>query len=245
MIARKVLVRERMGADLGKIPTPKLVPSLLSADFRRLVDEVKKVEKAGVDGIHFDIADGHFVPNLTFGPMVVKALRGETDLPFHVHLMVDNPEDLIEDVIDAGGNSITFHVEATTHPHRIVHSLKDRGIRAGIAICPGTPLSSIEWLVDEVDMILIMGVNPGFGGQKFIPRMLEKIRKAREIFDLGPDVDIAVDGGISLENVYSLVEAGASVIIAGTAVFGQKNVEEAVKMLRAEMDKAYREKWLR
>ncbi|MDW8021758.1 MAG: ribulose-phosphate 3-epimerase [Nitrososphaerota archaeon] len=239
----KKAVVKRGGEYLGKIPYPKLAPSLLSADFRRLGEEVRRVEEAGADALHFDIADGHFVPNITFGPMVIRALRDETDLPFYVHLMVDNPEAIIEDVVDAGGDVVTFHIEVSKQAHRMIRSLRDRGIKAGIALCPETPLSSMEWIIDEVDVILIMGVDPGFGGQTFIPSMLKKIEKTREMLDSRPEVDIAIDGGVTLQNVNSIVEAGASLIIAGTATFGQGDIREAIKKLKAEMERAYYEKW--
>lgn len=243
MEATRRIAVKRGGEYSGRIPPPKLAPSLLSADFRRLGEEVKRVERAGADVLHFDIADGHFVPNITFGPMVMRALRDETNLLFYVHLMVDNPEDIIEDVIEAGGDAITFHIEASKHIHRLIQYLKDRGVKAGAALCPGTPLSSIECIIDDVDIVLIMGVNPGFGGQKLIPMTLRKIRKAREMLSSRPEVDIAIDGGVTLQNVYSIVEAGASLIVAGTATFGQGNVEEAMRKLKAEMERAYREKW--
>jgi len=242
---REELSRGGSERHLGRIPAPKLAPSILSADFRRLGEEIKKAERAGADLLHFDIADGHFVPNITFGPMVLKALRDETSLPFDVHLMVDNPEDHIEAVIDAGGDAITFHIESCKHVQRLIQSLKDRGVKAGIALCPGTPLSSIECIIEDVDIIMIMGVNPGFGGQKFISKTLKKIEKAREMVDARPEVDIAVDGGVNLQNISSIVKAGASLIVAGTATFGQGEVEKAIKSLKAEMEKAYREKWCR
>jgi len=222
-------------------PSLKIAPSILSADFRRLGEEVALAEKAGADMLHFDIMDGHFVPNITFGPMILKALRSETNLPFDVHLMVDNPESFIEPVVDAGGNSITVHVEVCRHLQRMVQLIRDRGLRVGVALNPATSLSSIEYVLDEVDVVLIMGVNPGFGGQTFIPKTLKKIREARaKLTDLDLWTDIAVDGGITAENVSSIIEAGANVIIAGTATFGQEDAEKAIKKLRKAAEKAYK-----
>ena len=222
-------------------PPLKIAPSILSADFRRLGEEVALAEKAGADMLHFDIMDGHFVPNITFGPMILKALRSETNLPFDVHLMVDNPESFIEPVVDAGGNSITVHVEVCRHLQRMVQLIRDRGLRVGVALNPATSLSSIEYVLDEVDVVLIMGVNPGFGGQTFIPKTLKKIRETRaKLTDLDLWTDIAVDGGITAENVSSIIEAGANVIIAGTATFGQEDAEKAIKKLRKAAEKAYK-----
>ncbi|MEN2974557.1 MAG: ribulose-phosphate 3-epimerase [Candidatus Caldarchaeales archaeon] len=223
------------------IPPPKVVPSILSADFRNLREEVKKVERAGADMLHFDIMDGHFVPNISFGPVIVKALRGEVDLPFLVHLMVDRPEDIIEQAIDAGSDQIIFHIEVSHHPLRILDSIKRSGVKTGIALNPTTPLSTIEYLLEYVDMVLIMTVNPGFGGQKFIPRMFDKIRELRSILiERGINLDVAIDGGADFENVGKIIESGANVIIAGTSIFGQEDVEEATRRFKRIVDESYK-----
>lgn len=222
------------------IPPPKLAPSILSADFRRLGEEVKRVEKGGADMLHFDIMDGHFVPNISFGPMIVKALRSELDLPFLVHLMVEDPESMIEDVIEAGADEILFHVEVSPHAWRILECIRKKNVKAGVALNPATPLSSIDYLLEDLDMILIMTVSPGFGGQRFIPRMLDKIRRLREVLtDKNLAVDVAADGGITFENVGEILEVGANVIIAGTGIFGQANVEEATKKFKNILNERY------
>jgi len=222
------------------IPPPKIAPSILSADFRKLGEEVRKVEKAGADMLHFDIMDGRFVPNISFGPMVIKALRTESKLPFAAHLMVENPEALINPVIEAGGNLVIFHIEASRYPLRLIKNIRSRGMLVGVALNPVTPLSSIRYIVDYVDMILIMTVDPGFGGQKFIPKMLEKVREMRRLMiKAGVKKDIAVDGGVDFTNIASVVRAGANVIIAGTSTFGQGNVDEAVKRLKKLSWEAY------
>jgi len=222
------------------IPSPKIVPSILSADFRRLGEEVKKVERAGADMIHFDIMDGHFVPNISFGPMVVKALRTEVSIPFLVHLMVEDPESILDQTIDAGADIILFHIEVSPHSWRILESIKKRGVKAGVALNPSTPLSSINYLLEELDMILVMTVSPGFGGQKFIPNMLNKIHNLRRILSKKKLVlDLAIDGGVTFENVREIVKAGANVIIAGTGIFSQADIEEAIIKLKKIANEEY------
>ena len=222
------------------IPAPKIAPSLLSADFRRLEDQVKMVERAGAEILHFDIMDGHFVPNLTFGPLVIRWMRQVTDMTFMAHLMVDNPESLVEPVIDAGADMVVVHVESSKNMFRLIQSIKDRGVRVGIALNPATPLTHLTYLLGEIDSVLIMCVDPGFGGQKFIPSMMDKIRRLRKaLVKRKLPLDIAVDGGINHENVGAVVEAGASTIIAGTAIFGQSSVEDAVRRLKEECLEAY------
>jgi ribulose-phosphate 3-epimerase len=224
------------------IPPPKIVPSILSADFRKLGEEVREAERAGVDMLHFDIMDGHFVPNISFGPMMIKALRSESSLPFITHLMVERPEEFTEPVINAGGNIVIFHIEACRHPLRLIDFLRKRRVGVGVALNPMTPLSAIRYVVKYADMILLMTVEPGFGGQEFIPEMMDKIRGLRGlVIKQGLRKDIAVDGGVDFTNVPSIVHAGANVLIAGTSVFGQNVVEEAVKKLKKIALEAYNE----
>ncbi len=222
------------------IPPPKIAPSILSADLRKLGEEVKKVERAGADMIHFDIMDGRFVPNISFGPMVVKALRSEVSVPFLVHLMVEDPERILEQTIDAGADIVLFHVEASPHSWRILESIKKRGVKAGIALNPATPLSTIKYMLHELDMVLLMTVSPGFGGQKFIPGMLSKIRDLRRLLTMNKlMLDVAIDGGVTFENVEEIVEAGANVIVAGTGIFCQADIEEATMKLKKIANEKY------
>ena len=217
----------------GRPPSIKIAPSILSADFSKLGDEVRRAEEAGADIIHLDIMDGHFVPNLTFGPIIVKAIRSYTKLPFYVHLMVEKPEDYIESVIEAGGDLVIVHVEACTHLQRVLSMIRDLGARSGVALNPATPLTTIEYVLDDLDLILIMSVNPGFGGQDFIPSVLPKIRRARKgIMKRGLEIEIAVDGGVNVETAPKIVEAGADVLVAGTAVFGKPDLKKAIQELR-------------
>jgi len=217
----------------GRSHSIKIAPSILSADFSRLGDEVRRAEEAGADIIHLDIMDGHFVPNLTFGPIIVKAIRSHTKLPFHVHLMVERPEDYIERVIEAGGDLVIVHVEACIHLQRVLSMIRDLGARSGVALNPATPLTTIEYVLDDLDLILIMSVNPGFGGQDFIPSVLPKIKRARRrIMKKGLQIEIAVDGGVNVETAPKIVEAGADVLVAGTAVFGKPDLKRAIQELR-------------
>ena len=217
----------------GRSDSIKIAPSILSADFSRLGDEVRRAEEAGADIIHLDIMDGHFVPNLTFGPIIVKAIRSHTKLPFHVHLMVERPEDYIERVIEAGGDLVIVHVEACIHLQRVLSMIRDLGARSGVALNPATPLTTIEYVLDDLDLILIMSVNPGFGGQDFIPSVLPKIKRARRrIMKKGLQIEIAVDGGVNVETAPKIVEAGADVLVAGTAVFGKPDLKRAIQELR-------------
>jgi len=217
----------------GRPHSIKIAPSILSADFSRLGDEVRKAEEAGADIIHLDIMDGHFVPNLTFGPIIVKAIRSHTKLPFYVHLMVEKPEDYIERVVEAGGDLVIVHVEACTHLQRVLSMIRDLGARSGVALNPATPLTTIEYVLDDLDLILIMSVNPGFGGQDFIPSVLPKIKRARRrIMKKGLEIEIAVDGGVNVETAPKIVEAGADVLVAGTAVFGKPDLKKAIQELR-------------
>ncbi|SEL95194.1 ribulose-phosphate 3-epimerase [Syntrophus gentianae] len=198
----------------------KIAPSILSADFSRLGEEIAAVEAAGADWIHIDVMDGRFVPNLTIGPPVIRSLRKITRLPFDVHLMIEKPEAHLDAFIDAGSDLLTVHLEAANHLHRTITHIKERGIQAGVSVNPATPLALLEEILPDMDLLLIMTVNPGFGGQHFIPTMLSKIRKAKAmISELAPHVLIEVDGGVNLDNLSTVAQAGADVLVAGSAVF--------------------------
>lgn len=214
-------------------PAVKIAPSLLSADFSQLGVEVKKAEEGGADLLHFDIMDGHFVPNITFGPMIVEALRDKTSLPFYVHLMIEKPDEYIERFVEAGANLLIVHVEACKHLQRTIQHIKDQKLGVGVALNPATPLDTLEYVLGDLDMILIMTVNPGFGGQEFIRMMLPKIKRARQMID-GEDfkIDLGVDGGINEETAPLAVGMGATVLIAGTAVFGHTDIKRVIQSLR-------------
>ncbi|WP_025897240.1 ribulose-phosphate 3-epimerase [Sneathiella glossodoripedis] len=198
----------------------KIAPSILAADFARLGEEVTAIADAGADYIHIDIMDGHFVPNISFGPAITKSVRNYTDLPFDCHLMISPVDPYISEFIDAGADIITVHQEAGAHLHRTLQLIKSHNVKAGVSLNPATPASSLEHVMDEVDLILVMSVNPGFGGQKFIPSQLPKIRTLREMIDAtGRDIDLQVDGGINAETAPLVIEAGADVLVAGSAAF--------------------------
>jgi ribulose-phosphate 3-epimerase len=212
---------------------PRIAPSILAADFSRLADELQKVEAGGADWIHVDVMDGHFVPNITIGPLVVDAVRSATDLPLDVHLMIENPERYIEDFIKAGAATVGVHVEACPHLHRTLAQIRDAGARACVTLNPGTPATSVEAVLGDLDQVLVMTVNPGFGGQKFIESAVGKIATLRRwIDDAGYDVDLEVDGGIGPETIGRAAAAGADVFVAGTAVFGAKDYASAIAQLR-------------
>ena len=208
----------------------KLAPSILSADFGHLAEDVKKIEEGGADYIHVDVMDGHFVPNISFGAPVMKCLNGKTKLPYDVHLMIENPDKYIDDFITPKTEYITVHQEACVHLNRTVQNIKSKGVKAGVSINPATPVSTLECILPDVNLVLIMSVNPGFGGQKFIPGALEKVRELAEIKGAkNLDFVIEIDGGITLENIEEVMDAGVEMAVAGSAVFGAEDVTERVR----------------
>ena len=199
-----------------------IAPSILSADFSRLGDEVRAVEAAGAEVIHVDVMDGHFVPNITIGPLVVEAVRRVTELPVDVHLMITEPDRYLKDFADAGADWITVHVEASVHLHRTLNYIRDLGKKAGAVLNPATSLSTLEYVLEELDLVMLMSVNPGYGGQSFIESTLEKTRRLREMLDeVNPNAGIEIDGGISPKTIARMAEAGANIFVAGSAIYGQ------------------------
>jgi len=216
----------------------KIAPSILASDYSRLGEEIVKVEKAGANLIHIDVMDGHFVPNISIGPPVIKCLRKVTKLPFDVHLMIENADRYIDNFLDAGADIITVHVENNPHIHRTLNHIRRGGAMASVALNPSTPLSSLEWLLNDIDMVLIMTVNPGFGGQSFIEEMVDKVRELKKMLIVkGRKIDIEVDGGIDTSNVYRITEAGANVLVAGSTVYNAPDTNEIIRTLR---EKSYR-----
>ena len=212
----------------------KIAPSILSADFSCLGDQVRSVERAGVEYLHIDVMDGHFVPNITIGPLVVEALRPKSKLVFDVHLMIEHPDEYVEDFVKAGADIISIHAEACPHLHRSIQNIKAHGVKAAVALNPATPLSAIEYVLENLDMVLLMTVNPGFGGQKFIPEVLPKISDLRSwIKKLGLHTEIQVDGGVTPELAGTIAKAGATVLVAGSAIFHSPDIAAAVKALRS------------
>ncbi|BCB03310.1 ribulose-phosphate 3-epimerase [Bacillus sp. KH172YL63] len=214
----------------------KIAPSILSANFADLGNEIKDVEKGGADYIHVDVMDGHFVPNITLGPMIVQAIRPITELPLDVHLMIENPDQYIEAFADAGADYITVHVEAAKHLHRTIQLIKGKGVKAGVVLNPATPAESIKPIIADVDMVLLMTVNPGFGGQSFIPSVVPKIRQIREwANEVNPGLEIEVDGGINPETAALCAQAGADVFVAGSAIYNQSDRRAAIEQLRKSL----------
>lgn len=214
----------------------KLSASILSSDFGKLAEEVKAVERAGTDWVHVDVMDGHFVPNITVGPRAVEAVRRITNLPLDVHLMIEQPEKYVEAFVRAGGDWVGVQVEAAVHLHRLIQNIKELGARATVVLNPATPLTAIENVLADVDMVLIMTVNPGFGGQKFIRTMLPKVRRCREMIDeRNSTALLEVDGGVHEDTMDGLVEAGVDVFVAGSAIFGQGDYGENIRRLRKHM----------
>lgn len=203
----------------------KLAPSILSSDFSKLGSEIELLDKSEAEYIHIDVMDGRFVPNITFGAPVVKAVRKYTDKVFDVHLMISNPENYVEDFVKAGADIITVHQEACPHLHRNIQQIKGHGVKAGVSLNPATPIETLEYVLDDLDLVLVMTVNPGYGGQSFIPQVKEKIKKLSEIIEArGLDIEIQVDGGVNLGNAAELVECGADVLVAGSAVYGSDDI---------------------
>ncbi len=218
--------------------TKKLAPSILDVDFAHLEREIKKIENGGADLLHLDIMDGNFVPNISFGPRIVESIKSITSLPLEVHLMVEKPENHIKSFINAGGDIIIVHYETSKHLDRLIQNINEAGVKSGIALNPATTLSVIEYLINKIDILLLMTVNPGFGGQKFIPEMIAKIEKARKIIDnQKKSISLAVDGGINLDNISQVVKAGAEIIVAGQIISKSSNPEMTIKKIKNIMNK--------
>lgn len=213
-----------------------IAPSILSADFSKLGDEIRAVEAAGAGWIHIDVMDGHFVPNLTYGPIIVEAAKRVTSLPLDVHLMIEKPDLLIPEFVKAGADWISVHAEACTHLNRSIQLIKSLGAKAGVALNPATPVSAIEWVIEELDFVLVMSVNPGFGGQSFIPNSLDKVRAIkRMITEKGLSTLIQIDGGVSRKTIRAIAEAGVDSFVAGSAIFGSESYEETIAFFKREI----------
>jgi ribulose-phosphate 3-epimerase len=220
-------------------PPIRIAPSILSADFGRLADEVRAAEAAGADWIHVDVMDGRFVPNLTVGPLVVEAVRKVTRLPIDAHLMIVEPERYVEAFAKAGADLVSVHAEVSPHLHRTLQAIRAAGARPAVALNPSTPLDAVEWVLGDCEMVLLMTVNPGFGGQRYIPAVTEKVRRLRQAAEArGLDLEIEVDGGIRGDTVGPVAAAGANVLVAGTAVFGAPDYREAIRSIRGAAERA-------
>lgn len=219
----------------------KLAPSILSADFSRLLEDVNLVEAAGCELLHIDVMDGHFVPNITIGPLVVNSLKGKTKMLFDVHLMIEDPDKYILDFVKAGADIISVHAEACTHLYRTIQLIKQQGVKACVALNPATPLNVLEEVLDELDMVLLMTVNPGFGGQQLIPSSISKIQRLSEMIkSRGLKIDTQVDGGIKPDNVHLVAAAGANIVVAGSAIFNSGCISETVELMRRNAEGADR-----
>ncbi len=211
-----------------------IAPSVLSADFANLGDEIRAVERAGADWIHIDVMDGAFVPNITMGPLVVEAAKRSTSLPLDVHLMIEKPEKYVHDFIKAGADWLCIHVEASLHLNRTVQMIKEKGVKAGVALNPATPLSSVKWVLEYLDYVLVMSVNPGFGGQKFIENTLDKVMQLKDMSrNMGVSPLIQIDGGVNLKTIDKIAKAGVDVFVAGSAIFGSNDYEKTIAGLKA------------
>ena len=233
-------LRSHMMPEMMTLPTARLAPSILSADFARLGEEVKNVVAAGADWIHFDVMDNHYVPNLTIGPMVCEAIRPHVNVPIDVHLMVEPVDSLIPSFAKAGANIITFHPEASRHVDRSLALIRDQGCQAGLVFNPATPLDWLTHVMDKVDIILLMSVNPGYGGQSFIPGTLDKLRQVRILIDRhlaagGQPIALEVDGGVKVDNIGAIRAAGADTFVAGSAIFGQPDYAAVIQNMRAQL----------
>ena len=211
----------------------KIAPSILSADFSRLGEQIREVESAGADYIHIDVMDGHFVPNITIGPMIVEAAHSVTELPLDVHLMISDPDPFVDDFARAGANILTVHAETLNHVHRTIQHIRDKGVRPSLALNPATPLDVLDYILDDLDMVMLMTVNPGFEAQKFIPEVIPKIERLREEIDRrGLEADIEVDGGINPDIIGQVAAAGATVFVAGSAIFYSEDYQETIRLMR-------------
>ena len=214
----------------------KLAPSLLSANFAELEKEIKKLENGGADYLHIDVMDGNFVPNISFGTPIMRSIKKITNLPLDVHLMIDKPERYIEDFVEAGADIITIHGEATTHLHRVIQLIKSFGIKAGISLNPATSLESLKYVIDDIDLILVMSVNPGFGGQSFIPVIKEKIKATRELIDeKSLDIILEVDGGVKIDNISEIVILGADLVVVGSDIFNSTDIESRTRAFKEKL----------
>ncbi|MBN2039031.1 MAG: ribulose-phosphate 3-epimerase [Spirochaetes bacterium] len=217
----------------------KISPSILSADFSRLGEEIKAIEEAGADYIHIDVMDGHFVPNITIGPLIVKAAKKVTKLPLDVHLMISDPDRYLDDFIEAGSDILTVHAETCPHLNRTITYIKEKGVKAGVSLNPSTSLSSLDYILEFVDMVLIMSVNPGFGGQKFIENTIQKIELLRILIDKNNfDIELNVDGGINTDNIEKIAKAGANVFVSGSGIFNTEDYKKTITLMKDLINKA-------